>query len=232
MPNEIADVARKIRSKHFWTPVWLAFAIAMGVGGYFLGIHESEERLIEKDIASLAIAAMRSPNDGIIYAQKKLLEGKIGYDVYRDVIRAALKKADIVTLEGAFESMSQVIAASDANQRDTLKLVNEMKPVVLLALPDSSEHSSGLDKEFRAFGMDTVIVTTKDESKDNAVICYKDDTCNASAKRVKDLLTSRGYQIGDIVQISRTNAAYDKRIDVLLAPIQKATEAKPASRRR
>ena len=219
-----------IRGKYFWVPFWLAVATGTGIAGYYLGLHAANEAAGEKDVAALAIAAMRSPIDGIQYAENRLLSDKIGYEVYRGVIRAGLKKPDIETLEAVFESLTHVIASGDANQRDTQKMIDQMKPIVLLALSEDSEHTAGLNKEFRAFGMDTVIASHKDESKDNAVICYKDETCITSAKRVKEILANRGFQVGDVVQITKTTAVYDKRIDVLLASVPKGKKDEKAKR--
>ena len=154
---------------------------------------------------------------------------------------AALKKPEIETVEAAFASMSHVIASGEANKHDVEKMIGEMKPIVLLALPSDSENVAGLDKEFRAFGIDTVLATHKDEFKDNAVICYvaredganagyKDATCNESAERVKTLLAKRGYEIGRVTQIKMPNAAADKRIDVLLAPIAKGAHKEKTKR--
>ncbi len=229
MRNDPRVSARVVRSKYFWVPFWLAIATATGFAGFYLGQNAADEAAGEREYVSLMKAAMSNPVEGIGRAQDMLEDENINFDVYRKVIQAALHKPEIEAVEAAFESMNHIIGWSgDANKRDVKKMIDEMKPIVLLALPSDTENLAGLDKEFRAFDIDTVFATHKDESRDNAVNCYSLETCKESAERVKALLAKRGYEISGVTQIERPNAAYNKRIDVLLAPIGKGKQNEKA----
>lgn len=230
MSKDAKNKPRAARRRHFWTPVWLFALVLSGFGGYALGQRLAQEAADEKDIATLAVAAMNSPDEAVRIAESKLLSQKLPFSVYRDVIRGAFRTEKLETTDTAFESMARVMAAGGANKRDLENEIQQMKPIVVLVAPEDGEHNSGLDEEVRVFGATPVVVARKDRAKVSAIICYRDDTCSGVAGRLRDLLIKRGYELDTPATVKRMDAAYDKRIDVLLAPIPKAqTNTAPAS---
>lgn len=223
------------RSKYFWLPVWIFLTACLGAALVGLGAHIIEEQWSAQESSALAIAAMRSPTEALEAAEQLLLEKRVDFSLYRDLLKVALSQQDPELRNSANQSITRVLSSNLAFADDLKKVLSSMPTQVFIITSDAGT-SVGHDIEQKLKRRETVLVTheTRDprikEINKTEVFCYDPDgsACKQTAKGLVNLLQEEGFDVIEQPLQAASASAFKNRVEVILADVKKAEPNKPA----
>jgi hypothetical protein len=221
-------------SRYFWTPVYLFLGLCVGLALLVLGGYIVLQQWAEDDYADLVVATMQSPSAGLSRAEALLLEDRIDFALYRDLLRTALVHQDADLRSAANQSIANVLGSGRAFA-DVLKTeLAAMPPQVFIMTTRTDAGVSGgqtLEVELKERGVDVVSRKARDPAgiSKTQVVCYDRSECKETAQSVVNLLREWGYDVADAKpgdNVEDSAMILDrKRVDVVLADIKRTGPA-------
>ncbi len=99
------------RSKNFWMPIWITGIICVGGIAFSVGQYLTQQQWAEADNNALAADSMENPRYALAEAERELLDDRIDFPLYRDLLRGALNRADPEVRSAAYQSIHRVLAS-------------------------------------------------------------------------------------------------------------------------
>lgn len=226
---------RPRRSKYFWLPVWIFLAVCAGAGSLVLVVQTMQEQGSAEESSALAIAAMRSPTDALEKAEARLLDKRIDFSIYRDLLRVALSRQEPEVRNAANQSIARVLNSNLAFADDLKKELASMPTQVFVVTSDAGV-GRGKDIEQKLKRRETVVVTreTRDpkikEISKTEVFCYDQDACKQTAQSVFNLLKDEGFEVYGPTQRDAGASLFKNWVEVVLADEKKSEPNKPVER--
>ena len=219
------------RSKYFMAPVWVAAACGAGFALFCLGECFVQQQWADASKGALAVDAMSSPSFALAEAERELLDDRIDFAVYRDLLRGALSRPDYQVRSAAYQSIHRVLA-SGRGCADALKKELASMPTQVFIRTSDQGASSAQDVEQKLKRRDTAVVIQETQNPSNKiskteVLCYDQDVCKQAGQSVVNLLREEGYDASGPTQKDGTEASYTNRIDIQLADATKSKPSKP-----
>ena len=237
-----SGTARPQNSTSFWMPVLI---VALGCAGVALVqitdyLNQNERSM--QDASDLTVRAMGSRSDVLRVAEERLEAGRIGFSVYRDLLRAALTQEDPDEQLAAFESMDKLFASGLAFAKDLRKDLASWPAQVLITTTEAGGSvGSNIEKELKLRGMDVIVQKSGDPKGmiKTEVRCHEQNVCKQNTQAVIDVLQQEGYPVAkatgpgdgdDAAEPTQNDAAANlfqkKRIEIVLAEEKKSAPAK------
>ncbi len=222
------------RSKNFWTPIWITAVIGAGGIAFSVGQYLTQQQWAEADKNALAVDSMSSPRFALAEAERQLLDERIDFAVYRDLLRGALGRADPEVRSAAYQSIHRVLAAGRGCSDALKKELASMPTQVFIRASDQGA-SAAQDIEQKLKRRDTAVVIQETQNPSNKiskteVLCYDQDVCKQSGQSVVNLLREEGYDASGPTQKDGTESSYTNRIDIQLAEVKASKPVKPAKK--
>jgi hypothetical protein len=222
------------RSKNFWTPIWITAIISAGGIAFSVGQYLTEQQWADADQNALAVDSMSSPRFALAEAERQLLDDRIDFAVYRDLLRGALGRADPEVRSAAYQSIHRVLAAGRGCSDALKKELASMPTQVFIRASDQGA-SAAQDIEQKLKRRDTAVVIQETQNPSNKiskteVLCYDQEVCKQSGQAVVNLLREDGYDASGPTQKDGTESSYSNRIDVELAELKTAAPVKPVKK--
>ena len=222
------------RSRNFWTPIWIAAMVSAGGIAFTAGQYLTEQQWADADQNALAVDSMSSPRFALAEAERQLLDDRIGFAVYRDLLRGALGRPDPEVRSAAYQSIHRVLAAGRGCSDALKKELASMPTQVFIRATDQGA-SAAQDIEQKLKRRDTAVVIQEAQNPSSKiskteVLCYDQDVCKQSGQSVVNLLREEGYDASGPTQKDGTESSYTNRIDIQLAEMKASTPVKPGKK--
>jgi hypothetical protein len=236
-----SGAARPHNRSYFWAPV---LVVALGCASVALvqvtDYLDQNERSLQ-DAGDLTIRAMGSRSDVLRVAEERLEAGRVGFAVYRDLLREAVRRQEPDERVAALESMDKLFASGLAFANDLRKEVASWPAQVLITTTDAGgPMGSDIEKELKLRGLDVAVQKTGDPKGmlKTEVRCYEQSVCQQAAQSAIDVLQEKGYPVvkattpgdGFDAAPAQNDAAakllQKKRIEIVLADEKKSAPAK------
>ena len=217
---------RPRRSIGFWAPVLVFGAVVGGIGSFYYGQLTKEAQRAGEDKTTLAITAIRSPSEALENAERQLMGDRIDFQVYRDLLQAALSRSDYQVRNVAYQSIRRVAASGRAYGEHLKKWLPSLPTEVFITTADKG---AAQDVEEKLRRRDTNVVIQEDGKpiSKTQVFCYDQDVCKQSAPSVVNVLREAGYAV-EPAKLGDGAGAFANRIDIQLAGVKAVNPAKPA----
>jgi hypothetical protein len=225
-----ARIEKPHRSRNFWTPIWVAAIVCAGGVAFWAGQYLTQQQWADADQNALAVDSMSSPRFALAEAERQLLDDRIDFAVYRDLLRGALGRADPEVRSAAYQSIHRVLAAGRGCSDALKKELASMPTQVFIRTSDQGA-SAAQDIEQKLKRRDTAVVIQETQNPSNKiskteVLCYDQDVCKQSGQAVVNLLREDGYDASGPTQKDGTESSYTNRIDIQLAEMKASTPVK------
>ncbi len=220
------------RSKNFWTPIWITAIIIVGGIAFSVGEYLTQQQWANSEQNALAVNSMNNPRFALAEAERQLLDDRIDFAVYRDLLRGALGRADPEVRSAAYQSIHRVLAAGRGCSEALKRELASMPTQVFIRTSDHGG-SAAQDIEQKLKRRDTAVVIQETQNPNNKiaktqVLCYDQDVCKQSGQAVVNLLQEEGYDASGPTLKDGAESSYVNRIDVQLAEAKVSKPGKPA----
>lgn len=220
------------RNKSFWWPVWITLTGLVAAALLGWGGHLVEEQWTQSQEAELVVAAMRSPTYAIEDAENRLLEKRIDFSLYRDILRVALTRDDPDLRNAAISSMSRVLNSNLAFAKDLKKELDLMPVQVFLVTPGNDRAESlNVEHKLKLGEIASIIHEKRDQTlrrvEKAEVLCFSREVCKQTGQTIANLLRQEGFEV-DSEAPKLIDSGPDwlkKRVDVIFPDLKKAEEA-------
>jgi hypothetical protein len=205
------------------------------VGGtaFLIGQYLTEQQWADADKNALAADSMGNPRFALVEAERELLDDRIDFTVYRNLLREALSRADPEVRSAAYQSIHHVLAA-DRGCSDALKKELASMPTQVFIRTSDQGASAAQDIEQKLKRRDTAVVIQETQSpgakiSKTEVLCYDQRVCKESGQLVVNLLREEGYDASGPTP-KDDESSYANRVDVQLAEVKASQPVKPAKK--
>jgi hypothetical protein len=237
-----SGAARPGNSKYFWTPVLVIALGCAGVALVELTDYLNQKEQFIQDANDLTVRAMGSRSDALKVAEERLEAGRIGFSLYRNLLKNALSQQDPDEHVAALESMDKLFASGLAFAKDLRKDLASWPTQVLITTTEAGGSvGSNIEKELKIRGIPVVLQKTGDQKgiSKTEVFCYEQNACKQTAQSVIDVLQEKGYPVAkattpadgvDSAESTQNDDAAKllkkKRIEIVLANEEKSVPNK------
>ena len=221
------------RSKSFWTPIWITGIICVGGIAFSVGQYLTQQQWAEADNNALAADSMENPRYALAEAERELLDDRIDFPLYRDLLRGALNWADPEVRSAAYQSIHRVLASGRGCANALKKELASMPTQVFIRTSDQ-DASAAQDVEQKLKRRDTAVVILETQNpgakiSKTEVLCYDQHVCKESGQSVVNLLHEEGYDASGPTQMDGAES-YANRVDVQLAEVKASKPVKPGKK--
>lgn len=233
---DVTKQARPRRSKFFWVPPLIVGGGCIAAAVYAAGAYFTKENWLEEEKAELALTAMRSPSAAIETAEQRLLERRIDFPLYRDLLRVALQQQNPEVRAAANQSIARLASSKLAFADDLKKELVSMPPqVFLVTSPDGTSAAHDIEQKLKR--RETVIVTHESRPPSakpivkSEVFCYDQEVCKQIGQAVFNLLQQEGFDVAGPTRQDAGATLFKKRVEVVLAGVKKAEAETPRTKK-